>query len=133
MGDKSTFTCPEQGCGFSTESETKFVAHLVDVHAFRPGQVGRVLAKIEKQIAQRMPSDFQTVIGKNRIYIKRSRTRYAAYTSEIRESKNTPVSMNPPTTEQARAVRDQDGNAITGKTVQEVKDKLSKSRAFELE
>jgi hypothetical protein len=41
--------------------------------------------------------------------------------------------MYPPTTEQARAVLDQDGNAITGKTVQEVKDKLSKIRALELE
>jgi hypothetical protein len=98
-----------------------------------PGQVPRVLAKIEKQIAQRTPSGFQTVIGKDRIYIKRSRTRYSAYTSEMREAKNTPVPMNPPTTEQARAVRDEDGNAITGKTVQEVKDKLSKIRAFELE
>ena len=131
--DKITFECPEQGCGFSTESESKFASHLIDVHAFRPGQVSRVLAKIKKQVAQRTPSGFQTVVGKHRIYIKRSRTRYSAYTSEIREPKNTPVPMYPPTTEQARAVLDQDGNAITGKTVQEVKDKLSKIRAFELE
>ena len=89
MADKITFTCPERehGCEFSTKSETKFVAHLIDVHAFRPGQVGRVLAKIKKQIALRMPSGFQTVIGKDRIYIKRSRTRYSAYTSEMRDSK----------------------------------------------
>jgi hypothetical protein len=131
--DKITFECPEQGCEFSTESETKFVAHLIDVHAFRPGQVGRVLAKIEKEVALRMPSGFQTVIDRNRIYIKRSRTRYSAYTSEMRDSKNTPVPMNPPTTEQETAVRDQYGNIIDGKTVQEVKDKLSKIRAFELE
>ncbi len=51
----------------------------------------------------------------------------------MRESKNTPVPMNPPTTEEARAVRDQDGNVITGKTVQEVKDKLARIRAFEAE
>jgi hypothetical protein len=125
LADKITFECPEQGCGFSTESEAKFASHLIDVHAFRPGQVGRVLAKIQKQVAQRTPSGFQTVIGKDRIYIKRSRTRYSAYTSEIRESKNTPV--------QETAVRDQGGNIIDGKTVQEVKDKLAKVRAFELE
>ena len=53
MGDKITFTCPEQGCGFSTESEAKFASHLTDVHAFRPGQVSRVIAQIEKQVAQR--------------------------------------------------------------------------------
>jgi hypothetical protein len=133
LADKITFECPEQGCGFFTESEAKFASHMIDVHAFRPGQVGRVLAKIERQVAQRTPSGFQTVIGKHRIYIKRSRTRYSAYTSEMREPKNTPVTIYPPTTEQARAVLDQDGNAITGKTVQEVKDKLSKIRAFELE
>jgi hypothetical protein len=128
--EKITFECPEQGCGFSTKSERKFASHLIDVHAFRPGQVGRVLAKIGKQIAQRMPSGFQTVIDRNRIYIKRSRTRYSAYTSEMRESKNSPV---PPTTEQTTAVRDADGNIVTGDTVQEVKDKLAKIRAFELE
>jgi hypothetical protein len=135
MADKITFTCPERehGCEFSTKSEAKFVSHLIDVHAFRPGQVGRVLAKIKKQIALRMPSGFQTVIDRNRIYIKRSRTRYSAYTSEIRESKNTPVPTNPPSTEQETAVRDHDGNIIDGKTAQEVKDKLSKIRAFELE
>jgi hypothetical protein len=131
--EKITFECPEQGCGFSTQSETKFASHLIDVHAFRPGRVSRVLAKIKKQIALRMPSGFQTVIGKDRIYIKRSRTRYSAYTSEMRESKNTPVPVNPPSTEQGTDVRDQDGNIIDGKTVQEVKDKLSKIRAFELE
>jgi hypothetical protein len=90
---------------------------LIDVHAFRPGQVGRVLAKIKKQITLRVPSGFQTVIGKDRIYIKRSRTRYSAYTSEMRDSKNTPVPMNPPTTEQETAVRDQDGNIIDGTTI----------------
>jgi len=123
--NKITFECPEQGCGFSTKFEAKFASHLIDVHAFRTGQVGRVLAKIQKQVAQRTPSGFQTVIGKDRIYIKRSRTRYSAYTSEMREPKNTPV--------QETAVRDQDGNIIDGKTVQEVKDKLAKIRAFELE
>ncbi|MCU1239880.1 MAG: hypothetical protein JWO71_606 [Candidatus Acidoferrum typicum] len=133
MADKITFECQEQDCGFSTMSETKFVSHLIDVHAFRPGQVGRVLAKIEKQIAQRMPSGFQTVIDRNRIYIKRSRTRYSAYTYEMRESNNNPVPMNPPSAEQETAVRDHDGNIIDGKTVQEVKDKLSKIRTFELE
>jgi hypothetical protein len=133
MADKITFECPEQDCGFSTKSETQFVAHLIGVHAFRPGRVPRVLAKIEKQVAQRTPSGFQTVIGKDRIYIKRSRTRYSAYMSEMRESKNTPVPMNPPTTEQPRAVQDQDGNIIDGKTMQEVKDKLARIRAFELE
>ncbi len=135
MADKITFECPERehGCEFSTQSETQFVAHLIGVHAFRPGQIPRVLAKIEKEVAQRMPSGFQTVIGKDRIYIKRSRTRYSAYTSEMRDSKNTPVPMNPPTTEQETAVRDHDGNIIDGKTGQEVKDKLSKIRAFELE
>src|SRR5258707_11339178 len=131
--DKITFECPEQECEFSTKSEAKFVSHLIDVHAFRPGQVGRALAKIKKEIALRMPSGFQTVIGKDRIYITRSRTRYSAYTSEMRDSKNTPVPMNPPTTEQETAVRDQDVNIIDGKTAQEVKDKLSKIRAFELE
>jgi hypothetical protein len=53
--------------------------------------------------------------------------------SEMREAKNTPVPTNPPSTEQTTDVRDQDGNIIDGKTVQEVKDKLSKIRAFELE
>ena len=130
--DKITFQCPEQGCGFSTESETRFVAHLIDVHAFRPGQISRVLATIEKQAAKQMPSGFQTVIGKDRIFIKRSRKHYSAYTSETREPKNTPVPMNPPTTEQEKAVRDHDGSIVTGKTAQEVKDKLSKIRAFEL-
>jgi hypothetical protein len=95
--------------------------------------VGRVLAKIEKQIAQRMPSGFQTVIDRNRIYIKRSRTRYSAYTSEMRESKKNPVPMNPSSADQETAVRDADGNIVTGDTVQEVKDKLAKIRAFELE
>ena len=133
MADKITFECPERehGCEFSTQSETQFVAHLIGVHAFRPGQIPRVLAKIKKEVAQRMPSGFQTVIDRNRIYIKRSRTRYSAYTSEMRESKN-PVPTNPLTTEQA-AVRDQDGNIVDGKTMQEVKDKLSKIRAFEVE
>jgi len=131
--DKITFQCPEQGCGFSTESETRFVAHLIDVHAFRPGQISRVLAKIEKQAAKQMPSGFQTVIGKDRVFIKRSRKHYSAYTSETREPKNTPIPMNPPTTEQEKAVRDHDGNIVTGKTAQEVKDKLSKIRAFEVE
>jgi len=131
--DKITFECPEQGCGFSTTSETLFVAHLIDIHAFRPGQVSRVLATIEKQTAKQMPSGFQTVIGKDRVFIKRSRKHYSAYTSEIRESKGTPVPMNPPTTEQEKAVRDHDGNIVTGKTPQEVKDKLSKIRAFEME
>ena len=131
--DKITFQCPEQGCGFSTESETRFVAHLIDVHAFRPGQISRVLAKIEKQAAKQMPSGFQTVIGKDPIFIKRSRKHYSAYTSETREPKNTPGPMNPPTTEQEKAVRDHDGSIVTGKTAQEVKDKLSKIRAFEVE
>ena len=131
--DKITFQCPEQGCGFSTESETRFVAHLIDVHAFRPGQISRVLAKIEKQATKQMPSGFQTVIGKDRIFIKRSRKHYSAYTSETREPKNTPGPMNPPTTEQERAVRGHDGSLVTGKSAQEVKDKLSKIRAFEVE
>jgi len=131
--DKITFQCPEQGCGFYTESETRFVAHLIDVHAFRPGQISRVLAKIEKQAAKQMPSGFQTVIGKDRIFIKRSRKHYSAYTSEMRDPKNTPVPKNPPTTEQDKAVRDHDGNIVTGKTAQEVKDKLSKILTFELE
>src|SRR5260221_277872 len=82
---------------------------------------------------KQMPSGFQTVIGKDRIFIKRSRKHYSAYTSETREPKNTPVPMNPPTTEQEKAVRDHDGSIVTGKTAQEVKDKLSKIRAFELE
>src|SRR6266478_6427538 len=131
--DKITFQCPEQGCGFSTESETRFVAHLIDVHAFRPGQISRVLATIEKQASKQMPSGFKTVIGKDRIFIKRSRKHYSAYTSETREPKNTPGPMNPPTTEQEKAVRDHDGSIVTGKTAQEVKDKLSKIRAFEVE
>jgi len=130
---KITFQCPEQGCGFSTESETRFVAHLIDVHAFRPGQISRVLAEIEKQAAKQMPSGFQTVIGKDRIFIKRSRKHYSAYTSETREPKNTPGPMNPPTTEQEKAVRGHDGSLVTGKSAQEVKDKLSKIRAFEVE
>ena len=133
LADKITFECPEPGCGFSTTSETQFVAHLIDVHAFRPGQVSRVLAKIERQTAKQMPSGFQTVIGKDRVFIKRSRKHYSAYTLEMRESKNTPVPMNPPTTEQEKAVRDHDGSIVTGKTAQEVKDKLSKIRAFEVE
>src|SRR5258708_14688863 len=130
MADKIRFECPEQDCGFATKSETQSTGHLIGVPAFRPGRVPRVLAKIEKQVAQRTPSGFQTVIGKDRIYIKRSRTRYSAYTSEMCESKNTPVPMNPPTTEQP--VRAQVGNIIHDETVQPVKDKLASISAFQL-
>jgi len=75
--DKITFECPEQGCGFSTESESKFASHLIDVHAFRPGQVSRVLAKIKKQVAQRTPSGFQTSSGRE-LVIARTRPKCAS-------------------------------------------------------
>ena len=118
MGDKITFTCPEQGCGFSTESEAKFASHLQKSKGKSRSGCLPVFKRSSIGTAS-ISSGRELVIG--------------AYTFEMRESKNTPVPTNPPTAEQETAVRDHDGNIIDGKTGQEVKDKLSKIRAFELE
>lgn len=138
-------------------SLTRLVAQLADrFERLAPGEDGvidpddkKLVATVRKQLDKVLtapmremmksqteppvPSGFQTVIGKDRIFIKHSRNQYSAYTLTMREPRDTPVPNNPPTTEEARAVRDQSGDVVSGKTVQEVKNKLSKIRAFELE